>query len=477
MSPRVSLLALLLIAACRASTVPPSPIPEPAAGLSEVWVDGARGESGDGSRQRPFRTLGEALALRPPPTVYVAAGLHEGPFVLPTGARLVGVGPSTVLYVEGREPVARIATGASLERLTIQGGGWGVEGAGAVRLEEVAFSGQREGAVRMTAGRLVAKESRFEASISETVGLALEGPVTAEVRESTFTGPFRRGVRVAGAEALLEGVGFREAVMALDQEGGRVRLRRVSVEGGRGAGLLVRDGTLQVEEVTVTGHEYGLASHGAKLEVRGFTSVRAERAGLGLTRSTGLLEDLRVRESGSFGALQLVDSDLEVRGFRVDDVDGYGVAATKGKLRAREGNISRVRSSEGFTGDGLHLRGVEADIESVEVREAKGAGVLAAQGAEVTLRDVTLRGCENTGLLVESLARVKAQGLEVRGTKGTALAVLRDGEVSVDVLSASGLEEGLLWAECEGATRVRLGRLKTEDRRGLPAPCVETLPR
>ncbi|HYH96016.1 hypothetical protein, partial [Hyalangium sp.] len=255
--------------------------------------------------------------------------------------------------------------------------------------------------------------------------------------------------------------------------GGRVRLRRVTVEQGRGPGLLVREGTLEIEDGLVIGHEYGLASYAAKLEVRGFTSLRAERAGLGLTRSTGRLVDIQVSRSGSFGALQLVDSDLEVRDFRVDDVDAYGVLATRGKLRARNGTITRVRAKEGYTGDGLHLRGVEAELEGVQVREALGAGVLAAQGAEVTLRDVTLSGCKLAGLVVESLARVKAVGLEVRDTKGTALAVLRDGEVWADALTASGMAEGLVWAECEGATKVHLERLNTEDRRGLSAPCIE----
>jgi hypothetical protein len=476
MSPRVLIAALLVIAACRAPSSPPPPAPEPAARAAEVWVDGARRESGEGTRARPFRTLGEALALRPVPTVHVAPGLYAGPFVLPAGARLVGVGPATVLLVEGREPVIRAEAQATLEQLTIQGGTWGVEAAAELRLEGVALSGQREGAVRLSAGKLVARAVRFEASVSETVGLALQGPATAEVKESTFTGPWRRGVLVRGAEAMLEGVGFSGAVMALDQEGGRVRLRRVTVEGGRSAGLLVRDGALHVEETVVTGHEYGLASHGATLEVRGFTSVRAERAGLGLTRSTGRLEEVQVRESGSFGALQLIDSDLEVRSFRVDSADAYGIAATKGRLRARDGIITRLRSSEGFTGDGLHLRGVNADIEAVEVRDVPGAGVLAAQGAEVVLRDVTLIQCKQAGLLVENLGRVKAQGLEVRGPGETALAVLRDGEATVDGLTASQLTDSLVWAECEGSTRVRLSRLKTEDRRGLSAPCIEQLP-
>ncbi|WP_224365894.1 DUF1565 domain-containing protein [Hyalangium versicolor] len=473
MSPRPLVFALLLIAACRAPSVPPVvPLTPPPPG-AEVWVDGARGASGDGSRERPFRTLAEGLVVRPAPTVHVARGLYAGPFVLPAGTRLVGEGEGTVLYVEGREPVLRMEVGARLERLALQGGGWAVETDGTLELEGVAFSGQREGAVRMIGGRLVAKGARFEASLSETVGVSVEGPGSVDVRESTFVGPWRRGVRMQGAaEVVLEGVRFQDAVMALDQEGGRARLRRVTVEAGRGPGLLVTDGTLEIDEAQVIGHEYGLASHGARLDVRGFTSVRAERAGMGLTRSTGRLEDIHVRQSGSFGALQFVDSDLEVRDFRLDDVDGYGVAATKGKLRARDGSITRLRSKEGFTGDGLHLRGVVADVESVEVRDAPGVGVLAAQGAEVTLRDVTLVRCQQAGLEAESLARVSATGLEVRDTKGVALAVLRDGEVWVDVLTASGLAEGLVWAECEGTAQVHLGRLRTEDRRGLTASCV-----
>ena len=478
MSPRALFFVLLVIAACRSPSSPPFRAAEPAAAPAEVWVDGARPESGDGSRKRPFRTLGEALAPRAAPTVHIAQGLYAGPFTVPEGVRLVGVGPATVLFVEGGEPVVRAGAGAVLERLVVQGGGWGIEAALGLRLEEVGFSGQREGAVRVTGGKLVARGVRFEASVSETVGLALEGPATAEVKDSTFTGPWRRGVRVkGGAEAELETVAFRGAVLGLDQEGGRVRLRRVTVEGGRGPGLLVRDGTLQIEESAVTGHEYGLASNGAKLEVRGFTSVRAERAGMGLARSTGRLENLEVRESGSFGALQFIDSDLEVRGFRVEGVDAYGLTATKGRLRAREGTITRLRSSEGFTGDGLHLRGVNADIEAVQVSDVAGAGVLAAQGGEVVLRNVTLSRCKQAGLLVENLGKVQAHGLEVRGPGGPALAVLRDGDATVDQLTASELTEGLLWAECEGVARVRLGRVKSENRQGLTAPCVEQLPK
>jgi hypothetical protein len=473
MRPPLSFLALLYLAACRAPTPapPPQALPAPVSG---VWVNGTQKGVGDGSRERPFRTLAEALAVRPLPTVYVASGLYAGRVELPPGGRLVGEGPGTVLRGEGGAPVVSAVGGGTVARMTLQGGSWGVESLGGLRLEEVAFQGQGQGGVWVRTGPLEAERARFEAGGPGAVGIALEGASTAEVRGSAFTGPWQRGIHVReGGTVRLEDVRFTGAALALEQEGGQGLLQRVTVEGGTGPGLLVRGGGLRITEAKVIGHEYGLASHGAALEVRGFTSVRARRAGLGLTRSTGHLQDIQVRESGSFGGVQLVDSDLELRGFQVEDVDAYGVVAVRGALRASKGRVTRVRSSDGFTGDGLHLRGVKAEVEGLEVHGAQGAGVLVAQGAEAQVRQARLSGCQQAGLLVESLGRLQATGIEVRDTAGPALAVLRDGQLDVEALTASGLAEGLVWAECGGTSRVRLQGVKSVDLRGAESPCVE----
>ncbi|XXF79505.1 hypothetical protein P2318_07050 [Myxococcaceae bacterium GXIMD 01537] len=473
------ILFIAALAACRApvSVGPPGVEPPGPAPRAEVWVDGSARVGGDGSRARPHRGLVEALAGAPrPATVRVAPGLYAGPFVLPPGVRVEGVGATTVLYVEGLGTVARAEGGAELVGLVLQGGAWGLEGAGPLRLEGVSFSGQREGAVRLTEGRLVARASRFEAGVSESVGLRLEGRVAAEVRDSAFAGPYRDAVRAeGGAEVLLEDVRFQGPVTAVRQEGGRTHLTRVSVEGGRGPAVWVVEGAVRLESVAVTGHEFGLATHGAEVEARDFTSVRAERAGLALVRTRGRLEGIVVRDSGRFGGLQLVDSEVSLTGFRVDGADAYGLHASRGRLTARDGVLTRLRSSEGVFGDGLHLRGVIAEVEGLTVRGAPGAGVLAAQGAEVRLRDVSLSGCQQAGVVVETLASVRADGVEVSGSAGPALAVLRDGVLQVDALTSRGAAEGLLWAECEGETRVRLGRFQAEDSRGLSGPCVERL--
>lgn len=565
----------------------------------EVWVDAAWWRPGDGSRERPLRSLAEALARPGPLTVHLAAGAYRGPFTLPEDVRLEGEGPGTVLLVEAPQGTVLRAAGPSggaegpeetlpsaagpsggaegpasdgqrvlppispglqglpfrpeghggfpwtspgqqgvpsqsvghggfplsplgprglvavssgsplkatdpqdlsspatgtggvlLRNLEVRGGTWGLEvtGGGRVLVENVGFSGQRQGAVRVTSGRFDAVDARFEATVSETVGVLLDAPEEAPsppssrdawLRGTSFTGPFRRAVRVRGAESrvLLEDVRFTGPVTAVGMDGGHAEVRRAVSEGGRGAAFSVVEGSLVMEDVRVRGHELAVSAMRAlRLEVRGLFSVGAERAGLGVVASRGvLLEDVVVRGSGSHGAFQLTGSEVEARRLHVEDAAEYGVVAVGGSLRLTGGTVVGVRSVDGITGDGLHLRQVRADVEGVVIRRTTGACVLAAQNARVSLRDAELEQCGQAALVVDTLARLDATGVEARDSGETVLAAMGDGDLRVDALLVRGASQGLIWVECTGDTRVRLGRIRTEDRRGEEAPCVERL--
>jgi hypothetical protein len=389
---------------------------------------------------------------------------------------LVGAGASTVLHMEGAGPVLRAPTGLVLEKLGLEGGSWGLEGAGEVRLTEVHFRGQEAGAVRLGKGRLVVAGAVLEAGAPGAVGLMLaEAEASAEVRASRFTGAFHRGVEARGAEVTLEEVRFEGAEVALHQAGGQVRVRRTQVAGGKGPGLFARKGTLRLEDVTVTGHEYGLQGLEATLEVRGFTSERAQRAGVALVGGRGELEGVVVRGSGSYGGLQLLGADVVVRGVRVEDGDAYGIAATRGRLRVEGGLLTRLTTREGDSGDGLHLRDVEAEVEGLVVRDVAGVGVLGAQGARVVLRAVSLEACRQGGVVAETLGQVKVESLEVRGLGGPVLAAHEEGVLRVEELTLKGTASPLVWADCQGATRVWLGRVRGTDAGwGELAPCVSS---
>ncbi|MBU8894339.1 DUF1565 domain-containing protein [Corallococcus sp. M34] len=296
-----------------------------------------------------------------------------------------------------------------------------------------------------------------------------------EVRESEFVGPYRRAVRLrGGGRARLQDVRFEGPETAVGQAGGRVDLEDAVAEGGRGPAFNVVEGALSLNRVRVLGHEYGLTSMRAKVEVHDFTSVRAARAGLGLSASEAVLDDVMVLSSGNLGGVQLTDSRVSIRGLRVDGAAEYGLVAVRGTLRLREGAVSRVHSAAGDTGEGLHLREVAADVAGLEVRDVEGACVWAAQAARVLLRDAVLRGCHQAGLSVDTEARLEANGVSVSG-KGHALTAMNRGVLSVDGLRVEDPTEPLLWAECGSGTKVVLGRIHASNHEGAQVTCAESL--
>ncbi|WP_158620467.1 hypothetical protein [Corallococcus sp. CA031C] len=297
---------------------------------------------------------------------------------------------------------------------------------------------------------------------------------TLVLRDSAFMGAYERGVRLrGGATVQLEGVCFQGSRVALSQEGGVAEVERAGVSQGTGPAFLAVGGTLKLVDVRVQGHEYGLTTNGARVAVRGFTSEHATRAGLGLTTTTGLLEDVVVKDAGTYGALQLTNSDLEVRRFRLEGSREYGVVAVQGRLRLRDGRILGVSTADGIAGDGLHLRQVEADVATVTVQDAKGTCVLAAQRARVVLRDARLLACGLAALSVDSKATVEARNIEALDAGESVLLAIEEGQLRVEALTSKDARGPLVSADCEGQTRVRLRQVDAGHTRGLDAPCVQ----
>ncbi|MHA7628470.1 right-handed parallel beta-helix repeat-containing protein [Corallococcus sp. M7] len=473
------LLPWLLVLLCACSR--PAPRPQTTA---ELWVDGAA-PGGDGTRERPLRSLTEALARPGPKRVHLAAGRYEGPFRLPVGMQLIGEGHSTILIaVDPGTTVVEAPGDTALESLVIEGGGWGLDARGPMRVHTVTFRNQARGAIRLGAGPLEGRGLRFEAGAASrappAVGVLVEAG-TAEasapsliLRDSAFVGAYDRAVRArSGATVRLEGVDFQGPRMALSQEGGVANVERARATGGTGTAFSMVEGALTLVDVRVQGHEYGVTANQVRLSVRGFTSEQATRAGMGLTATTGLLEDVTVKDAGTYGALQLTASDLEVRRFRLEGSREYGVVALQGRVRLRDGVIQGVSTADGITGDGLHLRQVEADVDTVTVEGAKGTCVLATQRARATLRNARLSGCGLAALAVDSKATLESRNVDVRDTPGSILVAIEEGQLQVEDLTAKDARGELVSTDCEGQTRVRLRHVDASTTRGLRSPCVQ----
>ncbi|RUO90432.1 hypothetical protein D7Y11_25160 [Corallococcus sp. AB018] len=472
------LLPWLLVLMCACSR--PSPRPQ---ATGELWVDGAA-SGGDGTRERPLRSLIEALARPGPKHVHLASGRYEGPFRLPEGTRLTGEGPSTILAAGPGTPVVEAPGDTALESLVIEGGGWGLEARGPVNVRTVTFRNQTRGAIRLGAGPLEGRGLRFEAGASSlaptAVGVLVEAGTAGAsapsliLRDSAFTGAYDRAVRArGGATVRLEGVDFQGPRTALSQEGGVAEVERARVSGGTGTAFSTVEGALTLVDVRVQGHEYGVTANQARLSVRGFSSEHATRAGMGLTATNGLLEDVTVKDAGNHGALQLTASDLEVRRFRLEGSREYGVVALQGRVRLRDGVIKGVSTADGITGDGLHLRQVEADVDTVTVEGAKGTCVLATQRARATLRNARLSGCGLAALAVDTKATLESRNVDVRDTPGSILVAIEEGQLQVEDLTAKDASGDLVSTDCEGQTRVQLRRVDASTRRGLRSPCVQ----
>ncbi|WP_375756857.1 hypothetical protein [Corallococcus exercitus] len=468
---------LTLLCACSRPTLRPE-------ATGELWVDGAAG-GGDGTRARPLRSLTEALKRPGPLLVHLAAGRYEGPVRLPEGTRLKGEGPSTILAVtEAGATVVEAGRDTALEALVVEGGGWGLEARGPVRVHAVTFRSQAQGAIRLGAGALEGKGLRFEAGAGGQAQVAVGVLVEAAtgglptpsliLRDSAFVGAYERAVRArGGAMVRLEEVSFQGPRMALSQEGGVAVVERVRASGGAGTAFSTVEGTLTLVDVRIQGHEYGVTTNRARLSVRGFTSEHATRAGLGLTATSGLLEDVVVKDAGNYGALQLTASDLEVRRFRLEGSREYGVVALQGRLRLREGTITDVSTADGIAGDGLHLRQVEADVDTVTVERAKGTCVLATQRAHAVLRNARLSGCGLAALAVDTQATLESRNVNVSDTAGSVLLAIEDGQLHVEDLTAKDAKGELVSTDCEGQTRVLLRHVDASNRQGLQSPCVQ----
>jgi len=445
----------------------------PASQARMLWVDAHAPEGGDGTEARPLRRLSDALLPDSAPRrVQLAPGLYPGPFIAPDGTELVG-GSAAVLTSGGAGTALEARGSVSLRRLLVQGGAVGIEASGALHLEDVRLSGQRHaGLVLGPAARLEARSVVLEAGVSEAVGLLIPPGATARLSGVTFEGPWRRGIEGrAPASLVVAQSGFRGSVTALHLRGGSAELTDVVVSEGRGPGLYVAGGSLRLRRVQVSGHEYALLTGtGATVEAEDLTSVRADRAGVGVVNARASFDRLVIRQGGTFGGLQGVGAEVTARALRIEDIAGLGVSMRDSTFILDGATVRRTRDPDGTGGDGLQLRGGRATLSRLAVDETAGACLIAAEAAEVSLSASTLAHCRTAGVVAETGASLTVSEASVQTTDGPAAVASGDAQLVLRGFSAASAGEGLLWAECSAGARVT-----ASDVRGtLPMlPCVQ----
>jgi hypothetical protein len=440
------------LCACLGAAPPP---------VIELWVDASSAPNGNGTAQRPFKTLAAGLAEagQSGARIHLAAGLYRGPFHPADSTLLEGSG-AAVLFAEGSEIVIEPRGKLELANLIVQGGAVGIETASDLRLNQVSFSGQRKLGVHLSSGSLFADRTNFSAAVSDAGAIRAERNARLALTRCAFQGPYRRALALnAPGRAELDDCSFDGAVTGVHQVGGSAAVHRTRFSGGRGPALFCARGTLELVDVDVYGHEYALQS-GEKAIVRAlrFSSVRADRAGIALTRANAQLEEITIADSGSFGAVQLVDSTVALRRFRFQHPEAYGLVGRQSHLSVSDGAITDVTDNGGSAGEGIHLRATRGTIESVSVLRTAGAGLLAAEDSTLELRDFSVEKCHWAGVIAETLARISGSSWTIRKCDAPAIAIPDAAEIEVDVLRSEGNAQGVFWVECARGARLRVSR-------------------
>lgn len=461
-------LVLVVLLSCRSGPPAAPSAPEPAAAPSkpELWVDASAPEGGDGTRERPSR----AFAPRPGMLTHVATGLYEVPQAgLPPGIEVVG-GKAVVLHLDGPLWVEK----ATFRQVAFQGGTMLV--VGAVTLEEVWFSGQREVAVRVEPkGELTMSGGAIDGLVPETRGVVLAG--RAALTGVTFRGALRHGVTVEGGRLNMsacrsEGAAEAVHVSALPSHATVTGTRAV---GGRGPAFAVAGGRLELKDVEVSGHEQAvLAGQQSIVDVDGLKSDRASAGAVSLIGANAVLRRLTVTRAGVHGAVESLGSLTRVEDLNVREATDVAVVVRQGRATIARVRIEGVTLQGGSGGDGVMVRDAFASLEDITVIDAGGSGMFVTAFATVELNGLTCRRCAHGALVVERHARAFAKNVVSEDSREAAVSVPDDGSLELEGLEVKGEGPGV-WAECTADTHVVL-KGKLPPRELLSGRCIELVP-
>jgi hypothetical protein len=207
------------------------------------------------------------------------------------------------------------------------------------------------------------------------------------------------------------------------------------------------------------------------LEVKGFTSRRAQQAGLSLVECTGSLRELRLESSGAQGSIDLLGSDVRLEDVTVRDAAAMAIFVRQGTVALSRVTIEGVRGEGGTLGDGLHLRDARVTADQVTVRDAEGSAVFAGAVASVELGRLESQRASFGALMVERRATVHAKDVVSSGSRTSAVTVIDGAQLILERLTVRGGVEVPVWAECGQGVSVQLGRVDAPTKQP-PSPCV-----
>lgn len=460
------------------------------------FVDPGAPAGGDGSPERPFRRLEEAL--RPGAEVRLRPGRYAGPWVLPAGVTLQGAAGVVLEAADGSDrPGVLLDTrgDANLSGLELRGGTVALRLRGATTLQDVTLLGATEAGLELLAGKLDATRLRLVTPTRAAAGVRIGRGTRATLRHVRTDGPFGRAVEVSRAQLTLEDAELNGAIVALHAEEAvlqasrlaildpgvfarppsREAPRHVTVDGGNnhaptppgasrtagkreggvtavspGAGIFVAGGVGALTDVFITGHEYGLLTRNAQLRVTRFGSLRARRSAIGIVGGVLDASAVVLARPGPFGAIQVSGGRSRVAGLVVTGWSEQAVWLRGGSLHLSAAAI--VNPAPGEDGHPLSARVGAVTADHLRVQGAPGACLYVSGGGELRARAALLDAC-TWGIAADGDASIRVAGGMVGASEAAIVAVAGGQVTTFDVTALPGRVR-TIDADCASGARV-----------------------
>jgi Right handed beta helix region len=437
----------------------------------------------DGSAERPFATLAEAVRNAPPGAlVRLDGGDFEGGIVLTRPIVLMGRGPARTRIVPRKEalgapllPILTVqGTGrVELRGLAIEGGavGLAIEGGQGHLLNDVALRGQAEIGLR---GRGAWISMRGSEVIDVAMGAAGSGlnlvSGSLVLSSCTLRRAGRRAIVLEGTRALLEDVDVAgsglSAVQATD--GADVRIRGGVFANNGGTALYAGAARLSVDRARIEGNEYGVvAFRGARAVVTASTFLDHRVAAVAFVSASGSVRGSTIVHGGIEGGIFALHtpSPVIIEDTRISEPGTFGVHLTNATAELRGNEIAyAVHDGQNELGDGLYAIESKVSLEANVFHGNQGNGVVLTRST-LTLRDSDLSGNGRAGLsLVDSTTAVASRNLFGKNRQGIALG--EHSTLSIDGNAFQGNEQFAIDEACgegavvreEGARNVYMGQ-------------------
>lgn len=374
------------------------------------YVDASAAPGGDGTRERPFATLRDALATGTSGALVLRAGRYtlDAPLTLQGSVALVGAGTSTTFITPIASGAALAITGsttdATVARVTFAAPPGGAPTAAAIEVRDGARAALRDVSVqrpfvglRAMGARVTARGVTIESSLDDCV--RVDDGASAALTATRLRGCGRDGVRAAG-----------------DVDGGRLHLTSSLIDSAHGYGVALAGTGGEASGFDDCAAADPWASRGARDCLRDVSVQRVEGVGVGVA-----------------GARTLSATRLQVSctlaGPRADVGSGYGLYATLGA-------DVHLDDAPGFEGPSALGRGSQliANARAGAVIERQPAGATpASRDTLLTSRGALVASNEGPGIVLQNGARgaevsyaqvLDNAGLGLALTRGTSIAAV-----------------------------------------------------